>query len=228
MKIKTILISLLLMCSLFLTACPRKNDLIKGYETNEAIQGHLQTAIQTVGGLYDSKWISYEQKESLAAKLRIVYNGSVAFQKELDSLREIYINQQNLPDKQLNALDIFFNREVVKPFVDFLSELGVLPEKPAQMVLTAIVLLRSAVLTIANLFNTMRGGDSVSATTISKENNLWLPKNTKTKTSMRLKNEATMLLAKLSDNLKNWKTATINQPPQKNILNKTALMSRLI
>src|SRR5262249_39683712 len=139
---------LIVVLGVLLTACPSESDIKKAYNTSALIANYTETAAHTIGDLYTARIIGYETKENLIRKLRLVAAGGRRFQTEIDALYDVY--KRALPDAQVNALDIMFNREVIAPFVDILTEAGVLSKDASGQILTAVVLLKSAILTVAN------------------------------------------------------------------------------
>src|SRR5690242_19148731 len=79
--------------SLLLTACP-KNNFVKAYNTSKNISNLIATAATTVGDLYQSKIISYDAKEVIINKLRLIQsNNENLFLKEIDALWDQYKTQ---------------------------------------------------------------------------------------------------------------------------------------
>jgi hypothetical protein len=159
MKTKFFL-TILILASLFLTACPKAKDIKTAFKASASIAKYTGTAAQTVGELYTAGVIDYATKERLIAKLRVVAENGKRFHQEVEAVYQMYKNA--LPDKELNALDIIFNRDVIAPLVDLLTDAGLLSPNAGAQVLTALIFLKQAVLTVADLFGKLRPGQSAS------------------------------------------------------------------
>lgn len=143
-------LSLLIIFSLFLTACPARSDLVKAFKASEQLAVNTETAALAIGDLYQGKVITFEQKESLIAKLRIIAINGKRFHAEVKALAGIY--KSKLPDEKISALDIMFNSEVITPFLEILLDAKVLSKEASQKVFLVLAVLRTAVLTISNAF----------------------------------------------------------------------------
>src|SRR6185369_16912519 len=161
-KIPKSFISSVLILSLAgtLAACPSASDLKRAYTASAQIAGNTETAARTIGELYTAGVISYRTKESLVAKLKIVRDNGLRFQAEINALYDLY--RDKLPAASINALDIMFNRDVIAPFVELLTEAGILSKEAGAQVLTALILLKSAILTVSNMFGKLRPTGSAS------------------------------------------------------------------
>lgn len=151
---------ILVLVSLFMTACPRQKDIKEAFKASRQIAHYTGTAADTVADLYKAGVIDFGQKEKLITKLKAVRDNGKRFHATVEAIYQQYKN--DLPDKELNALDIVFNRDVIAPLIDLLTEAGLLSESASQTVLTALVFLKQAVLMIANLFGQLRPGASAS------------------------------------------------------------------
>ena len=152
-----------------LTACPKvkKTDVEKAFAYTERAANYTASAARVVGDLYRANAIDYETKEKIVARLKTVASGIVAFQESVKATRAAFGGE--FPDKEINALDVMFNRDVLKPFVEILNETGVLSEKQSAQILSALAFLREAVLYIADFFGKLRPGQSASFDTYRKE-----------------------------------------------------------
>lgn len=143
-------LSLLIVFSLVLTACPARSDLVKAFKASEQLAVTTETAALAIGDLYQGKVISFEQKEKLISKMRIIATNGRRFHTEVSALAAIY--KTKLPDEKISALDVLFNSEVIAPFLEVLLEAGALSKEASQRVFLVLAVLRTAVLTISNAF----------------------------------------------------------------------------
>jgi hypothetical protein len=161
-KVSTKTLSIFLAGSLLctMTACPQRSDLVKAFNASEKIASYTEIGARAVGDLFEAKVIDYETKEKLVAKLKIVARNGRRFHETLVAIKAQY--GATLPDREVNALDIVFNRDVIAPLADLLTETGLLSENASSQILTALVFLKSAVLTVAKLFGQLRPNQSAS------------------------------------------------------------------
>jgi len=154
MMIKKILLAAILIYSLiFVTACPTKSNLETAFNQSARVANLAETSALTVADLYKAGVINLETKDKIASKLRLVVDNGKKFHKALSKIAEKYKgNVNNLSSADKSALDLLFNQEVIAPFAEILTELRVLPENTAKQILTAIALLKTAILTISNIF----------------------------------------------------------------------------
>lgn len=155
---KTYLLTILCLVSLFCAACPKQSDFVRAYRASTRVAGATEQAAVAVGDLYRAGVIDYATKEKLVEKLRLVERGGRAFHHSIDAVRASFGNR--LPDDQASALDTLFNREVIAPFLDLLTTAGTLSENTAQKIFLAIAVIRQLVLTVANLFGQLRSGSA--------------------------------------------------------------------
>ncbi len=151
---RKIFLTLAIIYSLIIaTACPSKSSLEKAFNQSAKIGNLAKTSAITVGDLYKAKVIDLETKDKIVSKLEIVVTNGTRFHNVLSALAKQYKgNVDNLTAADKSRLDLIFSSEVIAPFADILTELGVLPEATAKQILLAIALLKTALLTVSNIF----------------------------------------------------------------------------
>lgn len=144
------LFSLVIIGSLLATGCPSRSDIVKGFKTSEGIAGTVELSATNVGDLFSAGIIPYEAKEQIIAGLRIVQKNGKRFHAEVDALAKQY--KGKLPDEKLKALDVLFSREVIAPFAEILVQVKLLSPEASEKVFAALIILRTAIFGIANIF----------------------------------------------------------------------------
>lgn len=138
-------------CFLLLGAkCPAKDSIVRGFNTSKGIANAAELAAGNIGALFLTKVISYEMKENLTSKLRLVQSGGHKFHDEVIALAKIY--RGKLPDEKIKLLDVLFNKEVIAPFAEIFVQAKVLKPEDYQKLQIAIQVLKNAVFFIAALF----------------------------------------------------------------------------
>lgn len=148
----------LIVFSLIVTACPSKSAMEKAFNASAKLsQVGTQAAIGTKD-LFDAGVISFETKESIAKGLRKVQQKGAEFNTILSELKAKY--GKNPPENELAFLDIFFNREIIAPFVQILIEIGALSKEKAQQVFLIVAGLKQIIYTIANVLGQFNGASA--------------------------------------------------------------------
>lgn len=131
-------------------ACPSKNSLAKGFEASSKIsQVGFQSTV-AVGDLFTANVINYETKEKLVEALRKVQVNGERFNRVLSELKATY--GKDVPPEEIRALDIFFNQNIIAPFVEILIEAGTLSAATAEKIYLAIAALKQIVFTVSTVF----------------------------------------------------------------------------
>lgn len=150
---KFLLAAIVIYSLIFVTACPTKSNLEQAFNQSARVANLAETSALTVADLYRAGVINLETKDKIAKSLRLVVDNGKRFHEVLSKIKEKYkgdVNNFSAEDK--SALDLIFNQEVIAPFAEILTELRVLPENAAKQILTAIALLKTAILTVSNIF----------------------------------------------------------------------------
>lgn len=143
-------------------ACPAsKANIEKAYSTAEGMYITVEEAAHNVLALYEAKIITYELKERIVAGMRKSKDGVDRFKGLVDAFYAIE-KTRNVPDDVLSGWDVYVSTEVAQPISDLLVDIKLLTPENQQKVLTAIVLVRQAILTIMNIFVRARGRASVN------------------------------------------------------------------
>lgn len=150
---KTLLIILTLFCLVFSSACPtkvRKSDIEKAFKYNAQISNAVAQSAIAVGDLYDGRIISYETKEKIVVKLRLIQKNNDRVLTVLSELKKRY--REQVPPEEISALDVFFSQSVITPLAEILQEAGVLSADKAEKIYLAIAFLKQVIFTISNYF----------------------------------------------------------------------------
>lgn len=147
---KKSILTILIICSLFLMACPSKNSLAKGFEASSKIsQVGFQSTV-AVGDLFTANVITYETKEKLVKSLRKVQENGERFNQVLSELKAQY--GKDVPADEIRSLDVYFNQNIIAPFVEILVEAGTLSAPTAEKIYLVIAALKQIVFTVSNIF----------------------------------------------------------------------------
>lgn len=161
---KNKILSLLLIVAFvsIFTACPKtvnKTAIEKGFNYSEKISNVVAQSAIAVGDLYDGKFISYETKEKIVLKLKLIQTNN---ERLLNVLRELKREfKGDVPNERISALDVLFSQSVITPFAEILTEIGLLSKESAQKVYLAVAALKQIIFTISNYFGKF-SSDSVS------------------------------------------------------------------
>lgn len=147
--LKTVLAALVISSLLIVSAC-KPATLEKAYKASAQIASYTERAAIAVGDLYDYGVITYDQKERIAAKLRLIVTNGKRFHNTVKSIAEQTKNNPSAND--FSALDVMFNDEVIKLLSELVTEIGLLSKDRAKLVFAAIAVLRQLILTIAGGF----------------------------------------------------------------------------
>jgi hypothetical protein len=150
---KTILCLALIYSIVMVTACPSKSGLERAFNESARIGELATVAAVTTGDFYRSGFLTLEVKDKIAAQLAKVVKSGQSFHQVLVAMKQKYGNNLNsVPKSELVDLDLLFSTEVIKPFLDILTTVGLLPPEMAKKVLLAFSLLRTAILAVSGIF----------------------------------------------------------------------------
>ena len=157
---KKIILSLTIVYSLIMmTACPSRSGLEKAFHESARVASLAETAAVTTGEFYSSGLLNLTTKDRIADALALVVKNGKSFHKVLAGLKAQYgDNLTAIPKAELANLDLIFSTQVITPFLEILSNIGVLPPAIAQKLVVAFSILKTAILTISGVF----GGGSAS------------------------------------------------------------------
>jgi hypothetical protein len=147
--IKKFAISLLLIWTLFLTACPSQSAISRSAKASSQLAGLTLDAVRVTRQAFESNLISLQTKDSIADKLVKLSKGGLAFNTTIKQLQIAYPNGK-LPSDKFELLSRLFDTEVIAPFLAVLQDFGLI--KNAPQIIAAIEVIRTVVLTIAGVF----------------------------------------------------------------------------
>lgn len=142
--------SLLIIYSLFLTACPKETAVRKAAKASFELSGITLDVINATSKAYDAGIIGLAAKDRLAAAEKKIAAGGKHFNELLTGFMAQSSN--NLTADQITILNQIFSNEVVTPFLQILQELGAISLDQVAYLQTAIAALRSAILVISGTF----------------------------------------------------------------------------
>lgn len=151
---KNLILCLTLIYSLVMvTACPSRSKLERAFNESARVASLAETAAVTTGEFYRSGLLSLDAKDRVAEALgKVVVNGK-SFHRLLVGLKAQFGDRlENAPASALENLDLVFSTQVIAPFLEILTTIGVLPAAAAQKLLVAVSILKTAILTIAGVF----------------------------------------------------------------------------
>lgn len=152
--IRKIFLSLVVVYSLImLTGCPSKKNLEGAFNASSRIGNLAEVAAVTTGDFYAQGFLTLEMKDRFAAGLAVILRNGKSVHQLLVAIKDKYNGKLNdVPKSVLADLDLIFSREVIAPFLGLLTQAGVLPDETAKQILLAFTLLKTAILTVSNIF----------------------------------------------------------------------------
>jgi hypothetical protein len=139
--------AILIVYSLFLTACPKETAVRKAAKASYELSGITLDVIHTTEKAYAAGILSLAAKDRLAGYEKRVASGGKHFNDVL-----VAFNAQtsgNLTADQLGVLNKILSDEIVTPFLAILQELAVVSLDQVAYLKTAIAALRTAILIIS-------------------------------------------------------------------------------
>lgn len=139
--------ALLVVYSLFLTACPKDTSVRKAAKASFELSGLTVDVINATKKAYEAGILSLAAKDRLAS-----YEGKLAIGgKHFNQVLEAFNAQTsgNLTADQVAQLSVILSDEVVTPFLQILQELGAITLDKVEYLRTAIAALRTAILIIS-------------------------------------------------------------------------------
>lgn len=153
----------MILASVFLNlACPKsvkKSDLEKAFNYSAQISKAVSQSAIAVEDLYNGGVITFETKEKIISKIKLVRDNNGKVLEVLSALKRQF--GDSVPAEELSALDVLFNQSILTPFGEILSEAGILSKEKAAKVFMAIAVLKQIIFTISNYFGSF-SKDSVS------------------------------------------------------------------
>ena len=147
---KKVFTCLLIIYSIFLTACPKDTAVRKAAKASFELSGLTLDVVNATGKAYDAGIIGLDAKDRLAAAEKRVATGGKHFNEILTAFNTQ--TSGNLTPEQVQLLSKIFSDEVVTPFLTILQELSVISLDQVQYLRTAIAALRTAILVISGTF----------------------------------------------------------------------------
>lgn len=152
---KNLLICLLLIYSLSLVACPKRNVVESAARASYRLTGITANLIETVGAEYKAGIITTGTKNKLAGALAALSRSELVFIKAAAEVDRIHKQFGQIPLDQLNFLNKLFSEQIVAPFLEILK---ILIPVNSEKILAAVSVLRSTILFISNSFGEVRYG----------------------------------------------------------------------
>jgi predicted HAD superfamily phosphohydrolase len=139
-----ILTSLLIISTLFLTACPKESAVRKAAKASYQLSGLTRDVVAATGRAYDEQIISTETKNRIADKLKLIAIGGQKFNTIVATL-----DKSDVPFDKRALLNQILNDEIAAPFLEILEALKVVSAAQASHLHNALSALRIAILTIS-------------------------------------------------------------------------------
>jgi hypothetical protein len=139
--------ALLIVYSLFLTACPKDTAVRKAAKASFELSGLTLDVINATGKAYEAGILSLAAKDRLAGYEKQVASGGKHFNDALAAFNAQ--TSGNLSADQVKALSVILSAEIVTPFLQILQELGAVTLGQVAYLQSAIAALRTAILIIS-------------------------------------------------------------------------------
>lgn len=163
---KKIIITMLLIYSIFLLGCPKgEKTYRKAKEASATVQIYSLKLIEANIDAYKAGEISLETKDKFAKLTGKLVKGISVYRNILGQAEKTLKNGNALDGNALATLNRVFDMEVVAPFLSILSEVNLLSGDKAELIKTIITSLRVAILTISDAF--------AQGKIYAEENRLW-------------------------------------------------------
>jgi hypothetical protein len=130
------------------TACPQGTAIQKAAKAADTLPKLTDSVIVAVGGVYDAHVITLAQKDVFVRDCQKIIDGGRLFDSAIKAANAANDNSAST----LNTLNTLFSNGVVAPFLSILENLKVLSPQNGATVLTALNLVRAAILTISAIF----------------------------------------------------------------------------
>lgn len=164
---KKILTIYLILTSLLLSACPKPKvkaaDLETAFNYTKQIAKESDRAVIAVGDLFEAKVISYELKEKIVSKIKILKDGNAKAINLLSAIKTKYAGQ-SVPDGEIAALDLFFDQNILSELSKIIVEAAGLSPATAQQILLAIAFLKQIIFTVSGFFGQWSSKSASAAT----------------------------------------------------------------
>ncbi len=144
---KSFLTAILIVYSLFLTACPKDTAVRKAAKASYELSGITVDVVNATKKAYDAGIIGLAAKDRLAGYEKTITSGGKHFNDVLSG----YIAQTagNLTADQVKILNTILSDQLVTPFLAILQELALISLDQVAYLRTAIAALRTAILIIS-------------------------------------------------------------------------------
>ncbi len=150
---KTLFLTILIICSLILTACPKKSVIEKGADYSYRLAGIIGDMQTTTQEAYRTGKISLDTKNKIQTNLLTASKFGLEFNKELKAVSEKYGGDvTKIPKAEIAALDLYFSQNIITPVLRVIELVGLLSVEQVSYLQTALSALRTAILTISNAF----------------------------------------------------------------------------
>ena len=159
--IRQLIVMLLMLCILFITACPSEKGIRKAAKASLTLSDLTRDAIGATRKAYEGRLINLETKDKMAIALDKVIAGGETFNAAVKKLNEQYTDPSQVPPTALQELNALLSKEVATPFLQFLQLAGAVSNEQAPYLWAAINALRSALLLIGS-FVSQRTVDMLS------------------------------------------------------------------
>ena len=136
-------IALLLTAVLILTGCPSSKTR-KAAEVSYQFSGLVLDLAKAADKAYEAGALTVPQKDSVVSTVRKMNEGAKAFNAIVTELA----NQPEVPPDKLATLNLILSAQIIDPFLDLISKLGVAIN--VEQIKIAVASVRVAILTISN------------------------------------------------------------------------------
>ena len=125
MKKLTGSIVLLLIYSLFLTACPSRLNIEKAKSSSAKVATYANAGVNLTRELFNANFLTLEQKDRIAEGWITLANAGIAFDAAIANLEQQYPQGVNsrIPKAEIERLFAVFDATVVNHFLEILSSL---------------------------------------------------------------------------------------------------------